>query len=757
MPSFFTEYLFPANPIAIGIITFLIGFFFVWLIGLIRYWRWLRTERIQIENCKNIQPLVTARYEQDRGHEDDDQKADPENVFSEFCKESSLNRRSPIAKHLKAIFLAGCDETRLEVGELINHTTADLFKWNNLFRSMLAVFIVIGLFGTLFGLADSITELSPALKERAANEIPIENKDPEERAANEIPTENNKKMTDALGGLLDKMKGALAPSISGIFFTILGVILYGIYLQSACHPVKSTLERLTLTVWVPQLYPTTSQKLMQTLQKSESQMQKGFETAAQFSESVQKVHGNIDEFNESLTHAIAITQPLSDSVTQINKAASDISTAADVLNTGFTESLDKFSSDFASSVTQLTGFQDEIRNLHEQFQEEANQKLNQFQDAANQKIDLQTEKLDDQNNNISKTIEAIDKNLNALKSYETTYINSRQQISKELQEFINKATETNTSIYTENREWFEEINNANKQQFSDMQDQLKKGLGNVQQTLNDQLGTLVNELETNLSDLQNGLNEGLGTLNDRLENFDTPLRDAVINIKETFDTQLATLNNRLENFDQPIQEAAEHMRGTFADLVRYMQSIVGDLQKEIREQNEKYEDQLTGVKDLNQEIVTLLNQLDDSSKNQKEAVDTLSTNVGGLTKDINNLESAINNFTSDSGDLSQSVGAIRGDIEKLGTASQQFVEKVDKVDVTPLTASIEKLNTSINEISQNSKTLANAVDRLARQEGSLGSGQKTKRPFFKIILNLLSWGWLFKKNTSETKNKNEEK
>ena len=260
--------------------------------------------------------------------------------------------------------------------------------------------------GHLFGLSDSITELSPALKERAANEI---------------PTENNKVLTDALGGLLDKMKGALAPSIGGIFFTILGVIFYGTYLQSACHPVKSTLERMTLTVWVPQLYPTTSQKLMQMLQKSESQMQKGFETAAQFSESVQKVHGNIDEFNASLTHAVAITQPLSDSVTQINQAASDISAAAGVLNKGFTESLDKFSSDFASSVTQLTGFQDEIRKLHEQFQEEANQKLNQFQDAANQKFDQQTEKLDDQSQNISKIRDAIDQTLNALKSYETTY------------------------------------------------------------------------------------------------------------------------------------------------------------------------------------------------------------------------------------------------------------------------------------------------------------------------------------------------
>lgn len=633
MSKFFSEYLFPANPIATGIITFLIGFFSVWLIGLIKYWRWLRTEQIQIENCKNFHPLVTAQLEHDRGHEESDQKVDPENAFSEFCKENSLNRRSPIAKHLKMIFLAGWDETRLEVGELINHTTSDLFKWNNLFRSMLAVFIVIGLFGTLFGLTDSLTDLSPAL---------------EKSSVNETSTENSERMTKALGGLLDKLKGALAPSISGIFFTILGVILYGIFLQSACHPVKSTLERLTLTVWVPQLYPTSSQKLMQTLQKSESQMQKGFETAAQFSESVQKVHGNIEEFNDSLSQVREITQPLSDSVTQINKAASDISTAADVLNTDFTESLDKFSSDFASSVAQLTGFQDEIRKLHEQFQEEANQKLNQFQDAANQKLDLQTEKLDNQNQNITKVIETIDQTQN--------------------------------------------------------------------------------KLETNLLDLQNSLNGRLDTLNDRLENFDTPLIDAVVNIRETFEIQLEALNIRLENFDEPLQKAAKHMKDTFADLVVFMRNIVGDLQKEIREQNKKYEEQLTGVKTLNERVKNLLLKLDESSFNQKEAVNQLSTNVDGLTTDINNLYNAINTFTSNSGTLSKSIVTIEGHVETLGTTAQQFVTEVEKADVTPLTANIGRLNTAINEISEHSQTLANAVNALVTQLRPSRTEQKPKGP-----------------------------
>ena len=701
MLSFFNEYLFPTNLIALGILTFLTTFFLYWFIELIRYWRWLRIERKQIENKQNVQLLVTARQERDRGREDNDQKTNPENTFSKFCTEGSLDRGSPIAKHLNAIFLAGWDESRLEVGELINHTTSELFKRNSLFRSVLAVFIVIGLFGTLFGLADSLTGLFPAL---------------EASVASETSTENSERMTQALGILLEGMKGALAPSICGIFFTILGVIFYGTYLQFACHPIKAVLERLTLTVWVPQLYPTTSQKLTQTLQQSESQMQKGFQIAAEFSESVQKVHGNIDEFNGSLRQASAITQPLSDSVTQINKAALDISTAADVLNTSLTESLDKFSREFTSSVTHLTGFQDEIRNLHEQFREEANQKLNQ-----------QAGKLNEQNKNIAQVIEALEQNLNALKSYETTYINSREEISKELQVFINKATETNTSIYEKNREWFEKVNTDNKQQFSDMHDQLKTELGNVQQTLKNQLDDLATGLAQNLENIQQALNSGLVTLNEQLENFDTPLKKTVEEIKGVFDERLATLNERLEKLPEPIQKSADQMRGTYADSVRYMQNIVGELKREIKEQNDKYEKQLTGVKSLNESVKSLLTQLDKNSKNQAEAVNTLSTDVGGLTANIQSLDAAIESFTSDSSVMSQSISAIKGHVETLGNASRELVQKAD---VTPLNANIGRLNATIERISQNSQTLADAVNQLTKQIDLSRTSNPEKRSFF---------------------------
>ena len=75
---------------------------------------------------------------------------------------------------------------------------------------MLAVFIVIGLLGTLFGLTDSLTRLSLVLKERVANQTSIENSDLEEVTVNEASKENNEKMTKALSALFNDIKGAFA-------------------------------------------------------------------------------------------------------------------------------------------------------------------------------------------------------------------------------------------------------------------------------------------------------------------------------------------------------------------------------------------------------------------------------------------------------------------------------------------------------------------------------------------------------------------
>ena len=172
-------------------------------------------------------------------------------------------------------------------------------------------------------------------------------------------------------------------------------------------------------------------------------------------------------------------------------------------------------------------------------------------------------------------------------------------------------------------------------------------------------------------------------------------------------------------------------------IVKNLQSEFQKQNKTIKEQNEKYEAQLTGVKNLNESVVNLLNQLDENSKNQRDAVNALNSNVGELTKDTKHLATAIESFTSDSGTLSQSIATIEEHTETLGTASQQFVEKVEKADVTPLNVNIERLNTIIGDISQNSQTLAIAVSQLARQINSSGTTESGRHRKERSLLSKL--------------------
>ena len=298
-----SEYLSPTNPVASWIVTFLICLFCIWIAGLIANGIRLFKKKSQIRNLGDIESVVDTPHAGDAQLDETVRKENADTKFRDFCRSKSLPAHTEIAKHLKAIFQVGRAESRLDVSELINHTTSNLFRWNGPLRSILAIFIVIGLLGTLFGLADSLTKLAPELV--GVSEV--------------APAENNKEMVSALSLLLNEIKGALAPSIWGIGFTVMGVILYGLYLALICQPVKSILERLTLTIWVPQLYPTTSQRLIQTLQQSEQQMRSGYRTASQVGELVETVQNNISDFNQNLSRANEITQPLSDSVSQINR------------------------------------------------------------------------------------------------------------------------------------------------------------------------------------------------------------------------------------------------------------------------------------------------------------------------------------------------------------------------------------------------------------------------------------------------------
>ena len=809
MNLLFNEYLSPTNPIASVIVTALQILFLLWLAVLIVCWWRLRSRKKQISKNEDVQLLVSARQKRASRREENQQKEPAETAFSDFCDEQSFSESTPIAKHLKAIFLSGWTESHLEVGELINHTTSNLFRWNNLLRSVLAVFIVIGLLGTLFGLSDSLTQLVAAL---------------EAGAIDQTSAENSENMTRALGVLLNKMKGALAPSIWGIFFTILGIIVYNIYLQFACQPVKSTLEQLTLTTWIPQLYPTASQQLTQSGYQTATQVGKLVETVKN---NITDLESNISNFDQSLNRADEVTQPLSHSVSQI-------STAADVLNEAFAEKLREFLPQFTEKVTHLTSFQVEIQNLYQQLKDESDT----FQHGANQRLDKQTQTLDEQTQNLIKT-------LSALKSYEEIYIASWKQISETFEEFLNKATETNTSINTTNTEFIEDIKATNRQtleQFRNIFTEINVSINTTNTEFLEKIKATTDEMfeeflnkatETNISinttntefiedikttnrqifeqfrntvtetndsinatnhrfleiiiatnretfeQFRNTITETNNSINttnsEFLEKINTTNREWIKNIQDQLRTELTvlqpTLEKELQTLTNEVTTNLKEVQETLNEQLEILNNRLNDFSEPLKEVAEHirgiFQNLVDYTGDIVRDLQVEIREQNRKYENQLKTVRDLNQQIMGrldkLNENSENQSNAVNALSVTVDGLAEDTNALTGAIQSFTSDSGKFSksiasieehtktlgntadELVKKADVTTLNANIGKLSESIGEIVQHSQTLATSAERLAQQASSNGSPSDEIRKPF-FIKKI--WNSLLRKNGS---------
>lgn len=667
MEMLISEYLSPLNPHAAGLVAFLQFLFFLWFAGLIAYMIWLIITRKHIRNLEDVRPLAAARRERNPDLEEEDESDEAHAAFSKYCNSKSIPQASHVANHFKAIFLAGWTETRLEPGDLINYTISSLMRWNGLIRSVMAIFIVIGLLGTIFGLADSITILAPSL---------------DVVTADTTSQENTKKITNALGNLLGSMKGAMAPSIWGIGFTILGVLLYGCHVHLFCHPVNSGLKRLTFTVWIPRLYPTTSQKLIRTLQESEQQMRRGYDTATRVGELVETVQDNISEFNENLRRANDITQPLSDSASQLNATAN-------TLNSSFVQSLTTFSDRFSENVQHLTSFQGEIRSLYEQIADESML----FQAGANHRLDEQNQKLAT--------------TLNALKSYEEAYVASRQELDETLRQFINEAKEANTSLNANNRHLLEDIKH-----------QLNLDLQSLQQVLDNRLSALV----------------------DRFNRFETPLANAADKIETIVENFAKLSQGTVENLQQQFEKQNDNNRDqldAISDLNRKIVSLLVTLDESSSEHG-------TAVQALSENVVSLTEEvrpLSDSIQSLTSDAGDLSRAIVAIGEQVESISAtsrqlveqtreATQSLSNDTGVLSKSVESIGEEVETLGTISQHLAEKADVAtkslasDAGGFATAIEAIETQVDGLTTSFHELISITDSvtqsLTSDSGSFG-------------------------------------
>jgi len=455
------EFLIPENTAAFIIVNLILILFVIWLVGLFILTRRLSYAKNQLLKLEDIDSLVKARDSYFLSSQGGEKKNELQ-LFDGFIKKKFNKPVPSIVTHVKSIFLAGLKEGRLEVSELNRLTLQEIFRWHYAIRACLATFIVMGLLGTLFGLADSLANLSPVMQSKLST------------SSN---AGTNEAIIAGLTKLLLALKSAFAPSIWGVALTILGIAVHSGYIRFFAIPVQQTLERLTLTVWIPKLFPTRSQAEIERLEKSAELMQQNVESVKQVSEFAKNITDETGQLHDNLNQAIALTGSYDTAVKQVNQAA---------------EILKIFSEKFTTDVSVLSSFQNEIKSLYQQMLE-GTEKFRQ----------VYGESLDKQNT----SIEGI---LSGLKSYEEAYIKERGSIDSKLKTLIDETTEATTSVNTKNRIFIEE---------------LRQQLVNELNRLNEALEVGLTDLRDKFGDIRKPFDETAKTIEGTFQNFDKDLRE----------------------------------------------------------------------------------------------------------------------------------------------------------------------------------------------------------------------------------------
>lgn len=548
-----SSYLIPDNPIALAIVIVLAVLFGIWLISLTIRWFILAKLRRQLEACADVSILRNAIRSR-VSFEDVSKSNQPELLnfqdhanaaFKSFCDAKGLSPKSVIARHLRAIFDAGINESRLEVTPLVKNTGSYLLRSSNLFRSVLSLFIIIGLLGTLGGLASTLGQLSQISPEGDQG-ISTAQPPPNDQSGTQPIGSGQSAQDRAAKGLktvLEQLKSAFAPSIWGVLYTIVGVLLFGLFLQVANTPLRDALERHTLVDWVPALLPTPSQSLWEKLQVSDRQIQASLESAKDVAQLAKSIQDDSSDLSKSIRDAKR-------SIPKLTKVS---------------DQLVNFSDNFVNAVNVLIPFEQQLRQLYEQllsesktFHETVRENIAKgevFQRGVATQLDSQNEQI------VSLLI--------AFNAYEKAYIATRESIDEKLDRLLQEANKAYLSLGERNQEVITTIVSSLREPLSH---DLTNGLSKVENALDVRLSTLSRTLEalhTPLEHAADGLEGTLQNLNTRTEILLKELQQEFFGRNKLHEQQLANITD----LSGKLTKLLEQLSGSSSLLKEYEQVL----------------------------------------------------------------------------------------------------------------------------------------------------------------------------------------
>lgn len=312
LPEDVATVLFPEDVATICFLTALFAAVFYWAWYLAASWKRIRYEDSVVELLTDQEAVATMKAYREKAITGETESRN--GLTDHLAEQLSLSEGSTVLQHLQSIFDAGLEGARLEVQQRLSSTSNEIFQDNARLRAILSTFIVIGLLGTLYGLADALATLSADS---------LLNFDPE-----------------VVEDLLGRLETALAPSIWGVFFTVFGVFVYGYYLNAVCRPVQQALERATLDHWVPALYPTRNQQAKETLEQAREQLRDNVEAAERVAQFAERVDEDLQDFDDRISSAKNFLEQFGASVQRLGETTDSVESAMSEVET-YQEELQK--------------------------------------------------------------------------------------------------------------------------------------------------------------------------------------------------------------------------------------------------------------------------------------------------------------------------------------------------------------------------------------------------------------------------------
>ena len=485
------------------------------------------------------------------------------NLDQEFAKyETALGKNdntSVLFEHLKAMYDAGAQSSRLDADLLVKNTVDKIFTDVDSIKTSISLFLVIGILGTLAGLAISIGGFN---------------------GANFVMTGQNSSTADELSLLFGNLRGAFAPSMWGVFFTIVFVFGYSWKIQEGC--INKVTEKLTINTiryWLPKLYPTDFQRGDQSLVKLNATIA----NADGINNGVRTLEKNLSSSNQTLR--------------QLAKVSDDIQKASD----RFDKSTDK--------IVKIKELYDELKKTNDIFHSSLESLINSA--------------IQDRKDSYKEYIEIVEKNYAAVQDANQKMKDQMGQYFDALTEVLKKQNSAfSAGLQGQIDTWKATLNNQNAQ-LQEVISQLKAYDTSFFQTVNESRESLNKSIEVNRNAAI--VNQELGKkLHEIEEKLLSRQDELMVQISQPITSQLSGVAQALQHIQQPLNEAVKNIE----KMANYNQRQTSETMETLKVMTDKLQEKQDSLAHNEQELMQMLESLQKTVQGFQGAVNTTMAVVG---------------------------------------------------------------------------------------------------------------------------------